>query len=57
MCVAGSTSVSQSLMDVDLVNEVLEDIPRHEEDYLDLTLEEEMDLIGQMKSFLNRMGT
>ncbi|XP_046880284.1 NEDD8 ultimate buster 1 isoform X2 [Hypomesus transpacificus] len=54
---AGSTSVSQSLMDVDLVNEVLEDIPRHEEDYLDLTLEEEMDLIGQMKSLLNRMGS
>lgn len=53
----GSASVSEDPMDVDLVNEVLEDIPRHEEDYLDITLEEEREFIAQMKSFLNRMGT
>ncbi|XP_029003734.1 NEDD8 ultimate buster 1 [Betta splendens] len=40
--------------DVELVSEVLEDISHHEEDYLDLTLEEESELINEMKSYLNR---
>jgi len=40
--------------DNELVNEVLEDISRHEEDYLDLTLEEESELIAVMKSYLKR---
>lgn len=35
-----------------LVNEVLEDICLHEEDYLDLTLEEETELINTMKGYL-----
>ncbi|XP_035532048.1 NEDD8 ultimate buster 1 [Morone saxatilis] len=48
-----STS-SSSTADVELVNEVLEDISRHEEDYLDLTLEEESELIATMKTYLNR---
>ncbi|KAI3355568.1 hypothetical protein L3Q82_018396, partial [Scortum barcoo] len=43
-----------SSADNELVNEVLEDISRHEEDYLDLTLEEESELIATMKSYLNR---
>ncbi|KAJ8277571.1 hypothetical protein GJAV_G00076790 [Gymnothorax javanicus] len=55
---AGSgRSMEEDPMDVDLVNEVLEDIPKHEEDYLDLTLDEESDLIAQMKSYLERYTT
>uniref|UniRef100_A0A673APW0 UBA domain-containing protein n=1 Tax=Sphaeramia orbicularis TaxID=375764 RepID=A0A673APW0_9TELE len=48
-----STS-STSTEDDELVNEVLEDISRHEEDYLDLTLEEEGELIDTMKTYLSR---
>ncbi|KAJ8418807.1 hypothetical protein AAFF_G00003060 [Aldrovandia affinis] len=52
---AGSgRSIPEDPMDVDLVNEVLEDIPRHEEDYLDLTLEEEGEVIAKMKSYLEQ---
>ncbi|TKS87305.1 NEDD8 ultimate buster 1 [Collichthys lucidus] len=51
-----STS-SNSAADDELVNEVLEDISRHEEDYLDLTLEEESELIATMKTYLNRGPT
>lgn len=35
------------------MKEVLEDICLHEEDYLDLTLEEETELINTMKGYLN----
>ncbi|XP_020350027.1 NEDD8 ultimate buster 1 isoform X3 [Oncorhynchus kisutch] len=49
---AGSGSQGEAPTDVDLVNEVLEDIPIHEEDYLDLTLEEESEVIDKMKSYL-----
>ncbi|XP_026218055.1 NEDD8 ultimate buster 1 isoform X1 [Anabas testudineus] len=48
------TTSSTSTEDDELVNEVLEDISRHEEDYLDLTLEEEQELIGVIKSYLSR---
>ncbi|KAJ8010626.1 hypothetical protein DPEC_G00077030 [Dallia pectoralis] len=50
----GSVSQRDDPMDEDLVNELLEDIPRHEEDYLDLTLEEESEVIAQMKSYLQK---
>ncbi len=43
--------------DNELVNEVLEDISHHEEDYLDLTLEEESELIATMKTYLHREPT
>uniref|UniRef100_A0AAQ5ZRC8 UBA domain-containing protein n=1 Tax=Amphiprion ocellaris TaxID=80972 RepID=A0AAQ5ZRC8_AMPOC len=43
--------------DTELVNEVLEDISHHEEDYLDLTLEEESELIAAMKTYLSREAT
>uniref|UniRef100_A0A3Q2DET5 Negative regulator of ubiquitin like proteins 1 n=1 Tax=Cyprinodon variegatus TaxID=28743 RepID=A0A3Q2DET5_CYPVA len=49
---AGSSSSSPE--DSELVNEVLEDISRHEEDYLDLTLEEESELISTLKTYLSR---
>ncbi|XP_031166301.1 NEDD8 ultimate buster 1 [Sander lucioperca] len=52
-----STSSSTSTEDNELVNEVLEDISRHEEDYLDLTLEEESQLIQTMKTYLSRGHT
>ncbi|CAL8294606.1 unnamed protein product [Lota lota] len=48
---------SKSKEDRELVNEVLEDISRHEEDYLDLTLEEESELIASLKSYLSRGST
>ncbi|KAL6488990.1 hypothetical protein MHYP_G00027310 [Metynnis hypsauchen] len=51
------STASGSSLDADLVNEVLEDIPRHEEDYLDVTLEEEGELIAQIKSYLERRST
>ncbi|XP_028288649.1 NEDD8 ultimate buster 1 [Parambassis ranga] len=50
-------STSSNSEDSELVNEVLEDISHHEEDYLDLTLEEESELIATMKSYLNREPT
>ncbi|MED6245306.1 hypothetical protein ATANTOWER_001496 [Ataeniobius toweri] len=51
-----STS-STSPEDSELVNEVLEDISRHEEDYLDLSLEEESEVISTLKTYLNREPT
>lgn len=52
-----STSSNSTENDDELVNEVLEDISRHEEDYLDLTLEEEAELIATMKTYLSRGPT
>uniref|UniRef100_A0A3B3B5Q1 Negative regulator of ubiquitin-like proteins 1 n=1 Tax=Oryzias melastigma TaxID=30732 RepID=A0A3B3B5Q1_ORYME len=44
-----STSSTTPGRESELVNEVLEDIPRHEEEYLDVTLEEEAQLIATLK--------
>lgn len=43
--------------DDELVSEVLEDISRHEEDYLDLTLEEESEMMNTMMAYLSRGST
>lgn len=50
---SGSSS-STSPEDEAAVSEVLGDISRHEEDYLDLTLEEESELIATLQSYLSR---
>ncbi|ROI48968.1 NEDD8 ultimate buster 1 [Anabarilius grahami] len=51
------TVSSSSPLDEELVNEVLEDIPRHEEDYLDVTLDEEQELMIQIRSRLDKQAT
>lgn len=48
------TDLILSSEDNELVNEVLEDISSHEEDYLDLTLEEESELINTVRGYLDR---
>lgn len=52
-----SEEPSTSTEDEELVSEVLDDLSRHEEDYLDLTLEEESELIDTMKMYLSRGAT
>ncbi|CAM4724286.1 hypothetical protein PO909_017563 [Leuciscus waleckii] len=49
-----NTASASSPLDEELVNEALEDIPRHEEDYLDLTLDEEQELMTRIRSCLDK---
>ncbi|GAA6090945.1 NEDD8 ultimate buster 1 [Tachysurus ichikawai] len=48
------TASGSSIPDIELVDEVLKYIPEHEEDYLDVTLDEEGELLGRIKSFLDK---
>ncbi|XP_043082336.1 NEDD8 ultimate buster 1 isoform X2 [Puntigrus tetrazona] len=52
-----SAASGSSRLDQELVNEVLEDIPRHEEDYLDVTLDEEKQLMEQIRSILEKQSS
>lgn len=51
--IAGTSSASTDEdMETEAVNEILEDIPEHEEDYLDSTLEDEEIVIAKYLSYI-----
>lgn len=56
VCVCACVCVRHPPEDRELVREVLDELPQHEEDYLDLTLEDESQLIATMRSYLGEGG-
>ncbi|XP_016052448.1 PREDICTED: NEDD8 ultimate buster 1 [Miniopterus natalensis] len=53
---AGTSSVSTDEdMETEAINEILEDIPEHEEDYLDSTLEDEEIIIAKYLSYVENI--
>lgn len=55
-CVAGTSGVSTDEdMETEAVNEILEDLPEHEEDYLDSTLEDEEIIIAEYLSYVENI--
>lgn len=55
LTVGTSSASTDEDMETEAVNEILEDIPEHEEDYLDSTLEDEEIIIAEYLSYVENI--